>query len=277
LLLLKGAPVAKEITLKVKQKISSLETTPCLATVQVGEDPASLSYLKVKDKKCQEVGINTVTKQLPSDSTREDVVEAIDSLNRDNSVQGILLNVPLPKHLKMRELIEFIYPGKDVDGLHPLNLGRLSSGSPSIAPATPVAVIELLRHYHIPLVGRETTIIGRSVTVGKTLAMLLLRENATVTVCHTKTRELSEHTKASELVVAAAGSPGLLKAEMIQNGAIVVDVGTNVVEGKMVGDVDFENVKEKCYAVSPVPGGVGPVTVAVLLRNFLECVEGGME
>lgn len=272
-LILDGRKPAKIIKEKVKREIKELDFTPCLATVIVGEDPASKVYVQAKDKACERVGIKTITEELPENVKRSVLVSTIEKLNRDPSVHAILVQLPLPPHLDVREITEFVYPFKDVEGFHPLNMGRLVTGKQEITPCTPTGVIELLKYYNINLEGKNAVMVGHSVIVGKPMALMLLKEWATVTVCHIKTRDLSEHTRMADILLTAVGKPGLITADMVKEGAVVVDIGTTKVGDKLLGDVDFEAVKEIASAITPVPGGVGPMTVAMLMKNTVECAK----
>jgi methylenetetrahydrofolate dehydrogenase (NADP+)/methenyltetrahydrofolate cyclohydrolase len=272
-MILDGKPLAEKIKESVKREIRALGITPCLATVLVGDDPASKVYLQIKEKSCNEVGIKSVSKILPANSMRSNVIRAIEELNKDRSVHAILIQLPLPKHLDAKEIVEFIYPSKDVDGFHPMNMGRLVTEKQGIAPCTPMGIIELFKHYEIPLKGKNVAMVGHSMVVGKPMALLLLKEWATVDICHIETRDLASHTKRADIVIVAAGKPGLITADMVKEGVVIVDVGTTKVGDRVVGDVDFEAVKDKASAITPVPGGVGPMTVAMLMKNTLECAK----
>lgn len=272
-MLLDGRKPARIIEEQVKQEIKELGFTPSLATIIVGDDPASWVYVQAKDKACKRVGIETITKELPKNVKRSVLISTIEELNRDQNIHAILLQLPLPAHLEAREISEFIYPFKDVEGFHPLNLGRLVTEETGIAPCTPAGVLELLKYYGITVEGENVVMVGHSAIVGKPMALMLLKELATVTICHVKTRNLSEHTKKADILITAVGKPGLITADMVKEGAVVVDIGTTKVGDKLLGDVDFDNVKEVASSITPVPGGVGPMTVAMLMKNTVECAK----
>jgi len=271
--ILDGKKLSRKIEEDVKKSVKNLGFTPCLATVLVGNDEASKIYLWQKEKACKRVGIKSITKILPDDSKRPAVISSIEELNKDPDVHGILLQLPLPPHLNAKELVEFIYPSKDVEGFHPLNMGRLVSEKLGIVPCTPAGIIELLKHYKIPLKGKYAVIVSHSMVVGKPLALLLLKEWATVTVCHIETKNLSKHTQEADILISATGKPGLISGDMVKEGATVIDVGISKVGKNIVGDVKFEEVKRKASAITPVPGGVGPITVAMLMKNTVECAK----
>ena len=253
--------------------------TPGLGTVLVGEDPGSRAYVDGKHRDCAEVGIASIRRDLPEDATQEQVEAAVAELNADDSCHGYIVQLPLPKHLDTQRVLELIDPGKDADGLHPVNLGRLVLGHPGPLPCTPRGIVHLLRLHGIALAGAEVTVIGRGTTVGRPLGLLLTRrsENATVTLCHTGTRDLAAHTRTADILVAAVGVPGLVTADLVKPGATVVDVGiTRVVgadgKGRYTGDV-APDVREVAGALVPVPGGIGPMTRAMLLTNVVERAE----
>jgi methylenetetrahydrofolate dehydrogenase (NADP+)/methenyltetrahydrofolate cyclohydrolase len=244
--------------------------TPGLATVLVGEDPASQIYVGNKRKQAVEAGMRSIDEELGEGTPEDELLELIDELNSNDSVDGILVQVPLPEQIDQDEVLARIDPSKDVDGLTATNAGLLAQGRPGLVPCTPQGVIELLRHAGTELSGAEAVVVGRSILVGRPLASLLLGENATVTVCHSRTRDLAEVCRRADVLVAAVGSPRLIGREMVKPGAAVIDVGTNRTEDGLVGDVDFEAVKDVAGAITPVPGGVGPMTIAMLLANTLE-------
>lgn len=265
-----GKAVAARIRERVKQEVAAMPSPPGLATILVGDDPASAVYVRMKREDSAEVGIESFHHEPDGDVSQEELAALIESLNADERVHGILLQLPLPAHLDQDPLIGLIDPIKDVDGLTPLSAGLLTQGrSEAIAPCTPVGVMELLREAGVELDGARAVVIGRSILVGKPLAALLLAANATVTHCHSRTRDLASVCREADVVIAAAGRPGLLTGEMVREGAVVIDVGTNKVDGKLVGDVDFDSVSERAAAITPVPGGVGPMTRAMLLVNTL--------
>ncbi len=266
-----GKAVAARLRERVAAEVATLPEPPGLATILVGDDPASAVYVRMKREDSAEVGIRSVHHEPGGDISQAELLALIEALNADESVDGILLQLPLPAHLDQDPLIAAIDPGKDVDGLTPLSAGLLAQGRPeALVPCTPRGVIELLREAGAELDGARAVVVGRSILVGKPLAALLLAENATVTHCHSHTRDLAAVCREADILVAAAGSAGLIGAEMVRPGAIVIDVGTNRGEDGLVGDVDFEAVKEVAGAITPVPGGVGPMTRAMLLVNTLE-------
>jgi methylenetetrahydrofolate dehydrogenase (NADP+) / methenyltetrahydrofolate cyclohydrolase len=244
--------------------------TPGLATVLVGEDPASQIYVGNKRKQAAEAGMRSIDEELGEGTPEDELLELIDELNANDSVDGILVQLPLPEQIDQDEVIARIDPAKDVDGLTATSAGLLAQGRPGLVPCTPQGVIELLRHAGTELSGAEAVVVGRSILVGRPLASLLLGENATVTVCHSRTRDLPEVCRRADVLVAAVGSPRLIRREMVKPGAAVIDVGTNRTDDGLVGDVDFEAVKDVAGAITPVPGGVGPMTIAMLLSNTLE-------
>jgi len=269
--LMDGKLVASEVKKQVATRIKELErhgTTPVLATVQVGDDPASASYLKAKHKAAAEVGIGSESHHLPANSSQEELDSWLVQLNTDPKIHGILVQLPLPKGLNEEKMIERIIPYKDVDGLHPINSGKLAAGREELVPCTPKGIIKLLQHYKIPIAGSKAVIINRSNLVGRPLANLLLNRDATVTICHSKTPNLSTITKMADILVSAVGKENFqIRADNVKAGATVVDVGLTRIEGKLRGDVDFEKVSTIAGYITPVPGGVGPMTVACLLEN----------
>ena len=265
-----GEAVAAQIRERVAREVAELPTPPGLATILVGDDPASEIYVRMKREDSAEVGIESFHHEPGTDVSQEELAELIRSLNEDVRVHGILLQIPLPGHLDQDPLISLIDPAKDVDGLTPINAGLLAQGrEEAIAPCTPTGVMELLREAEVDLEGARAVVLGRSILVGKPLAALLLAANATVTHCHSRTRDLGAVCREADVLVAAAGHPSLIGAEMVRPGAIVIDVGTNRTESGLVGDVDFDAVSEVAAAITPVPGGVGPMTRAMLLVNTL--------
>ncbi|PRX43312.1 methylenetetrahydrofolate dehydrogenase (NADP+)/methenyltetrahydrofolate cyclohydrolase [Prauserella shujinwangii] len=248
--------------------------TPGLGTVLVGDDPGSHSYVRMKHADCARVGINSIRRDLPADITQAKLQSVIDELNADPACTGYIVQLPLPRHLDANPVLERIHPDKDADGLAPVSLGRLVLGQPGPLPCTPLGIIELLRRYDVPLDGARVTVVGRGITVGRTIGLLLTRrsENATVTLCHTGTRDLAEEVRRADVVVAAAGSPGLVSPDMIRPGAAVLDVGVSRVDGTLVGDV-APGAEEVAGYLSPNPGGVGPMTRAMLLSNVVEAAE----
>ena len=246
---------------------------PHLAVVLVGEDPGSVSYVAGKEKACIEIGIKNTTIRKPDTISQDELLAIINDLNKDDTVDGILVQLPLPKHMDPDFIINAIIPEKDVDGFHPVNVGRLSIGEKGFVSCTPAGVIELLKRSGTELDGANAVVVGRSNIVGKPLIPQLLQKNATVTICHSKTQNLKEETKIADVVIMAIGKAKFLKKEDIKEGAILIDVGINFEDGKIVGDIDFEDVKEKASMCTPVPGGIGTITNAVLIRNIIESCE----
>ncbi len=258
-----------ELAAEIGALLAAGHRSPCLAVVLVGDNPASLSYIKGKRRACERVGMSSREHNLPADATQEDVVDLVQSLNRDPHVDGILVQLPLPKPLDAAPVIQAIDPAKDVDGLHPENAGRLLAGLPGLRPCTPLGILEVLDRHGVALAGANAVVIGRSVLVGKPIALLLLERNATVTICHSRTRDLAAVVREADVVVAAAGTPLLVKGDWIRRGAAVVDLGVNMVDGKQVGDVDFDAALGVASLLTPSRGGVGPMTITMLLRNTL--------
>ena len=270
-IIIDGKKVSQEIKDEVKEKVAALkakgiETT--LAVIQVGNDPASTVYVGNKKKACEYTGIRSLAYEIPEETTEEELLKLVHSLNDRDDVDGILVQLPLPKHIDEDRIIQAISPAKDVDGFHPQSVGALSIGEPGFVSCTPAGIIELLKRYNIQIDGKECVIIGRSNIVGKPVSMLLLRENGTVTVCHSHTADLKEVTKRADILVVAIGKAKFVTADYIKEGAAVIDVGMDRDEnGKLCGDVDFESAVEKAGAITPVPGGVGPMTIAMLMNN----------
>ena len=271
-----GKAIAAQVRAEVKEDVAELAgegVTPGLATVLVGEDPASRVYVSSKRKACAEAGIAAWDHDLEASVPQQDLLALIERLNGDERVHGILVQLPLPEHIDERAVVDAVSPAKDADGFHPYNLGRLLAGSPVIAPATPAGIQELLIRSNIRVEGADVVVVGRSNIVGKPLAALLVQKgagaNATVTVCHTGTRDLAPHTRRADVLVAALGRPKAITAPMVRQGAAVVDVGVNRTEDGLVGDVDYDAVREVASGITPVPGGVGPMTIAMLLRNVV--------
>jgi len=285
--IISGTQVAAEIREELKGRVAKTKEkgiTPSLAVVLVGEDPASVSYVTSKAKGAEEIGMYEETLRLPADTSEDEVLKTVDRLNKDPKFHGILVQLPLPKHISTDKVINYISPEKDVDGFHPVNLGKLLRGEPCPLPCTPHGVQELLIRSGNDPAGKHVVICGRSNIVGKPLVGILMQKkkgaNATVTVCHTGTKDMAYFSKQADIVVAAMGVPKVITADMIRDGAVVIDVGVNRVEDKtrekgfrLVGDVDFDAIKEKASAITPVPGGVGPMTVTMLLMNTVEAAE----
>lgn len=271
--LIDGKAVSLQVKQQVKQECDKLKTkgvTPGLAVIIVGDDPASQVYVRNKEKACEECGFYSVKYALDADTTQSELNALIDKLNKDEKINGILCQLPLPKHLDDKEVINRIDPIKDVDAFHPVNVGAIMIGDYNFLPCTPAGVMELIHSTGVNVTGKKAVVIGRSNIVGKPMAMLLLHENATVEITHSKTLDLKSITKEADILVAAIGRAKFVTADMVKNGAIVIDVGMNRDEnGKLCGDVDFENVKDKCSFITPVPGGVGPMTISILMRNTL--------
>lgn len=252
-----------------KEYLDNNLDAPCLACVIVGEDPASKVYVSSKEKACEAVGMKSIIKRIPASATNEEVEKVIRELNEDSKISGILLQLPLPKGFDESRLLEIISPDKDVDSLTNLNLGKLFAHKNQIAPCTAQGIIDLLDEYNIEMEGKSVVVIGRSLLVGKSVSMLFEQRNATVTMCHSKTQNLNRVCSQADILVVAIGKPKFVTADMVKAGAVVVDVGINRTENGLVGDVDFDNVKDKCSYITPVPGGVGPMTIAELLKNTL--------
>jgi methylenetetrahydrofolate dehydrogenase (NADP+) / methenyltetrahydrofolate cyclohydrolase len=271
--LIDGRAVAQAVRDDVARDVAAYTAAsgrvPGLATVLVGEDPASEVYVRNKVAACREAGMESFHEPMSADSTQEQVEAMVDRLNADDRVDGILVQSPLPKGLDFKRVLERIDPAKDVDGFHPLNVGRLVAGRPTLVACTPAGVMELLRRSETPLEGAEAVVVGRSDIVGKPVALLLLHESATVTVCHSRTRDLPAVTRRADILVAAVGRPRMITGDMVKPGATVIDVGINRTEDGLVGDVDFEPAAKVAGAITPVPGGVGPMTIAMLMRNTL--------
>jgi methylenetetrahydrofolate dehydrogenase (NADP+) / methenyltetrahydrofolate cyclohydrolase len=268
-----GRAIAREVRAEVAADVAELVTAgggaPGLATVLVGDDAASRTYVRMKREACVEAGMTSIREELPARAPLEELLEVVDRLNADERVDGILVQLPVPGLRDPEPVLERVDPAKDVDGFHPVNVGRLASGHPGLAPATAVGIVELLRRYSIPLVGADALVIGRSDIVGRPTAALLLHEHCTVTVAHSRTRDLADHCRRADIVVAAVGRAGIVRGDMLRPGATVVDAGTNPSPNGLVGDVDFASAEPVAGAITPVPGGVGPMTIAMLLRNTL--------
>ena len=265
------AAIIKNQAAKEAAALAEAGRAPCLAVILVGEDPASKVYVNNKKKACAACGITSLEFLFPEETPQETLLEKIAALNADPAVDGILCQLPLPKHMDKLAVLEAISPAKDVDGFHPVNVGRLLTDAPGFLPCTPAGIIEMLKHENIPIAGKRAVMVGRSKIVGKPAAALLLRENATVTVCHSFTENLKEETLRADILVAAVKIPRFITADMVKPGAAVIDVGIHRLEdGGLCGDVDFEGVKEVAGAISPVPGGVGPMTIAMLMKNTVE-------
>jgi methylenetetrahydrofolate dehydrogenase (NADP+)/methenyltetrahydrofolate cyclohydrolase len=275
--LLEGAPIAAEIRQAVAEDVEAFTRergrAPSLAVVIVGKDAPSTVYLEQILRSCAKVGITARFVELEGEATEASVTDRIRALNADPAVDGVIVQMPLPPTIRLRAVIDAIDPAKDIDGIHPLNAGLLRLGYDGFLPATAHAAVEILRRSGIEIAGREAVVIGRSAVVGMPAAFLLVREDATVTVCHSRTRDLAGHVRRADIVVVAAGRPGLVTGAMLKPGAVVVDIGINVVEGRLVGDVDFASARPVASAITPVPGGVGPLTNALLLSHLIRAAE----
>ena len=285
--LIKGAEVAAQIREELKKEIAELKAkhnvVPGLATVLVGSDPASQVYVGAKEKTCQELGIYSERHDLPEKTTQQELIALVQKLNKDPKINGILVQLPLPKHLNEEEVLYALDPRKDVDGFHPVNVGKLMIGEPDYVPCTPAGIQQLLIRSGTKIDGAEVVVVGRSNIVGKPIANILLQKrpgaNATVTICHTGTRDLAFHTRRADILIVAAGKPKAITADMVKEGVVVIDVGVNEIgktaDGKRIlaGDVDFDTVKEKAKAITPVPGGVGPMTITMLMLNTVRAAK----
>ena len=271
--LIDGKVISKQIKDELKEKVAGLKADGveiCLAVIQVGNDPASSVYVGNKKKACEYIGIGSLSYELPEETTEEELLDLVKKLNDDDRVDGILVQLPLPKHLDDKVIINNIRPDKDVDAFHPVNVGKIMIGDYSFLPCTPAGVMELIKSTGTDIAGKECVVVGRSNIVGKPQAMLLLHNNGTVTICHSKTKDLKEVCQRADILVAAVGRPKMITADFIKEGAVVIDVGMDRDEnGKLCGDVDFEDCKDKASYITPVPGGVGPMTIAMLMRNTL--------
>jgi methylenetetrahydrofolate dehydrogenase (NADP+)/methenyltetrahydrofolate cyclohydrolase len=272
-----GKAVAARVRAEVAAEVARMDVPPGLATVLVGDDPASQIYVGGKHKACAEVGITSIRHDLPAATSEADVLTVIDALNADSAVSGIIVQLPLPAHIDAARATSAVDPAKDVDGLTPTNAGLLVQGRDGLVPATPSGVMELLRTYETPLEGAHAVVVGRSDLVGKPVASLLLAQNATVTMCHSRTRDLAAVCRSADVLVAAVGHPRLIGGEMVKEGATVIDVGMNRTADGLVGDVDFAPAAARAGAITPVPGGVGPMTIAMLLRNTLKAAAGAAQ
>ena len=282
-----GKQVAADMRAELKEKVAELKgqgVMPGLAVVLVGDDPASKSYVTAKERACEEIGIYSDDNRLPADTAEADLLTLVEKLNKDPKINGILVQLPLPKHIDEDRILLAIDPAKDVDGFHPVNVGKMVVGQEAYLPCTPQGIIQLLIRNNVKLEGAEVVVVGRSNIVGKPIANLLIQKaptgNATVTVCHTRTKNMAEHVERADIIIAAAGWPNTVTADMVKDGAVVIDVGVNRVEDatkkngyRLVGDVDFEAVKEKASLITPVPGGVGPMTITMLLYNTVQSAE----
>jgi methylenetetrahydrofolate dehydrogenase (NADP+) / methenyltetrahydrofolate cyclohydrolase len=268
-----GKRIASAVEAEVREALGKLPFQPGLVAVRVGNDPASEVYVRNKARKAKELGLVSAELVFDGSMRESDLLAEIDSLNSDDNIDGILVQLPLPKQIDSKKVIDAIDPQKDVDGFHPINVGLLHLGRPALVPCTPAGVIRLIASTGIDIEGKRAVVIGRSDIVGKPVAALLLRENATVTICHSRTRDLPVVVREADIVVAAIGKPRFVTAEMVKRGAVVIDVGINRLDGKLVGDVDFERVREVASWITPVPGGVGPMTIAMLMKNTVTAAQ----
>ena len=284
-----GKLISSQIKEEIKVDVEKLKhekgITPGLAFILVGEDPASKVYVNSKGKACEQLGFYSITKTLPEDTTEDILLKQIDEFNEDKNIHGILVQLPLPKHINELKIIEAINFKKDVDGFHPQNVGRLVTGAKSFTPCTPYGITELLKRSNVDTTGKNVVVIGRSNIVGKPMANLLLKKkfNSTVTVCHSATKDIKSYTLNADIIIVAMGKANFLKGDMIQDGCVIIDVGMNRVEDntkktgyRLTGDVDYEDCYDKCSKITPVPGGVGPMTIAMLMKNTLESAQGNV-
>ncbi len=275
--LIDGKRISKEIKDELKEKTARLKErgiSGCLAVIQVGEDPASSVYVRNKKRACEYIGIESLSYELPAETTQAELLQLIETLNSDKKVTGILVQLPVPDQIDENKIIKAISPSKDVDGFHPENVGALVSGLPGFVSCTPAGVIELLKRTGVSITGKNCVVIGRSNIVGKPMAILMLRENATVTIAHSKTKNLKEICKNADILIVAVGKPKMVDASYVKEGAVVIDVGIHRdADNNLCGDVDFDSVFETAQAVTPVPGGVGPMTIAMLMHNCVEALE----
>ena len=274
--ILSGKVMSESLRKEIAERVSALKKrglTPGLAVILVGNDPASEIYVRNKGNGCTEVGMYSRTINMPAETTQEELEAAIEELNADSAIHGILVQLPLPKHLDEQAALAKILPEKDVDGFHLINAGHMLTGTEGVVACTPRGALHMIKSTGVNLSGKEAVVIGRSNIVGKPMAMLLLKENCTVTMCHSRTQNLAEHTRRADILVAAVGKAGFVTADMVKPGAIVIDVGINRVDGKVKGDVDYDAVKEVAGWITPVPGGVGKMTITMLLMNTVEAAE----
>lgn len=267
-----GKAISEQLRSRLREEVASLTergAKPCLAVIIVGEDPASKVYVRNKERACKQLGMDSILLRLPEGTTQEELLREVRRLNADSAVNGVLVQLPLPAHLDEQAVLREISPEKDVDGFHAVNAGRLMQGERCTVACTPAGCLDLIRSTGVSIEGAEAVVVGRSNIVGKPMAMLLLQNNATVTICHSRTRNLAEVTRRANILVAAVGRPRMITGDMIKPGAVVIDVGINRVDGKLVGDVDFESAQEVAGWITPVPGGVGPMTITGLMRNTI--------
>jgi methylenetetrahydrofolate dehydrogenase (NADP+)/methenyltetrahydrofolate cyclohydrolase len=274
-LIISGKELSNELRSEMVKEVKEIKErygrAPHLAVIIVGDNPASQSYVKGKSKACEEVGISNTTIEFSSDITQWDLLNKIDELNRNINIDGILVQLPLPKHIDEEVIMRYIDPMKDVDGFHPVNVDGLYTGKDCIKPCTPTGILKLLNKANVEIEGKHVVVLGRSNIVGLPVSKMLLDENATVTICHSKTKNLKEITSQADILIVAIGKPKFITSDMVKEGAIVIDVGVNRIDNKLVGDVDFNNVENKTSVITPVPGGVGPMTITCLLENTINC------
>jgi len=279
--IMNGKELSRQLEGDLQKQMSLIQSTqarlPLLVVVLVGEDPASLSYVAQKEKACARVGFLSKVHRHAETITQDELTQIIVSLNLDPEVDGILLQLPLPKHINSSALLQLIQPDKDVDGLNPINVAKLYANQKGFVPCTPKGIMTLLHAYHVELSGKKVVVLGRSALVGRPVAQLMLNQNATVTICHSKTQDIAHHTKDADVIVVAIGKALFLDQSFISKNQVIVDVGITRVEGKLVGDVDYEAIKEQCALITPVPGGVGPMTIVSLLENTLEAYQEHMK
>ena len=275
--ILDGKKLSEKIRTEIKKEVEELKKegfVPGLAVILVGNDPASRVYVRMKKDACQDVGIYSVVHEFPETITEKELLSTIDMINENPNIHGLLIQLPLPKHIDTTKVLERVSPSKDVDGFHPYNMGRLVEGLDTFAPCTPLGVMEFFKEYNIDLYGKDVCVVGASNIVGKPMWALLVNEMATVDICHIATKDLAAHTKRADIVIVGVGKPNLITADMVKDGVVVIDIGINrLPNGKLVGDVDFENVSKKASYITPVPGGVGPMTISMLLKNTLKAAK----
>jgi methylenetetrahydrofolate dehydrogenase (NADP+)/methenyltetrahydrofolate cyclohydrolase len=274
--ILDGKKLSEKIKKEVKKEVEELKKegiVPGLAVILVGNNPASQTYVRMKKSACEKVGMYSVVHEFPESISEKELLSTIEMINNNPNIHGLLIQLPLPKHIDTTKILEAVMPEKDVDGFHPYNMGRLVEGLDSFAPCTPLGVMELFKEYNIDVKGKDVCVVGASNIVGKPMWALLVNAFATVDICHIETKDLASHTKRADIVIVGVGKVNLITADMVKNGAIVVDIGINKVDGKIVGDVDFENVSKKASFITPVPGGVGPMTIAMLLKNTIKAAK----
>ena len=281
MVLIDGKKVSAEVRVCLAKEVKELKEktgrVPGLATVLVGDDPASAVYVRNKNKICRELGFKSFEQKLSLDTSEAKLLKLIKELNSNNDIHGILVQLPLPNQIDSEKILQAIDPNKDVDGFHPINVGKLVVGNALLTPCTPSGIIKLLDHYEIDISGKHAVVLGRSNIVGKPLSMLLLQRNATITICHSRTKNLEEITRSADILVAAIGRANFVTENMVRKGAIVIDVGINRVDGKLTGDINFEPVSKKASYITPVPGGVGPMTIALLMENTLKAFKKSID